>query len=428
MLRDLKELNFTVCEEKNGSHLGDFCEAGYFTPLNKNRQEINRFSLRKCKSYFLTIPNILISLKMCVRGSVKHNLKAYLAAVFALFSSFPLSAQMQTEAFKSAQLHTKSVHHPAVALTKTSSFDRFPKEWCALRELKTKIKKLQANKHKMGELLVNKIRKRAKTDPAILAKTTHDALKPENKKIASRYNPPFDYNRTGRNLNFFINASDVNTDIQNFILSELPHTISEAQNYLEAIIKQGTKVFISLHETNEDRERCHDFWKDSSTQQFKFSDGSKIVNSKTKVLLTGKKGVKNISQIVETKLLLTNGKTITHLHYDGWYDRTPVPDEHIFQALLNRVKELSPRKEIPIAINCRGGVGRTGVTAICYSLRSQIEEQLAKGKNLDDIEINIPETLYALRKQRSGLVQKTKQFTQVYAIIGGYYEQLKSQK
>ena len=359
---------------------------------------------------------------MCVCGGaiVKHISKAYLATLFALFSTFPLSA------FNSVPFQTKSTHPLDVSLVKTSFFDRFPNEWCTLREMKAKTKNLQANNYKKGDLLVNTIRKRVNADPTILAKSTQDARKPENKKIASRYNPPFDYNRTGRNLKFFINASDVHTDHQNFILSGLPRTHTEAQNYLEAIIKQGAKVFVSLHETGENSARCHDFWKDSRTGQFKFSDGSRIVSSKTKVLLQGKPGVKNISQIVETKLSLSNGKTITHLHYDGWYDKTPMPDEQIFQALLDRIKELSPNKKVPIAINCKAGVGRTGVTAICYLLRRQIDEQLASGKKLNDIKINIPETLYALRKQRSGLIQSSEQFAQVYSIMDGYYERLKS--
>lgn len=347
---------------------------------------------------------------------MNYSSKAYLAVVATLFSCVLLTAKMQATA------------QPCLpTLPKATSFDEFPKEWCALRDLKTKIKKLEADNNKEGELLSNAIRKRTKIDPAIKAKITRDAFKSENRKIASRFNPPFDYNRTGRKLKFYINASDVRTNKQHYILSGLPKTISEAQNYLEAILKQGARVFISLHETGESIDRVHDFWKDSNTQQFKFSDGSKIVYSKTRVLLKGKNGVRNPSQIVETTLSVSNGKTITHLHYDGWFDRTKMPDEDIFQVLLDRVHELSPNKKIPIAINCKGGVGRTGVTALCYLLRRQIDAQLSYGKKLGDIKVNIPEALYALRKQRSGLVQSTEQLIQVYSVIDGYYQRLKSE-
>ena len=102
-----------------------------------------------------------------------------------------------------------------------------------------------------------------------------------------------------------------------------------------------------------------------------------------------------------------------HLHYVGWKDRKAIPDERLYQKLLDRMKELSPIGNAPISINCRGGVGRTGTTAAAYALEYS-------GKKM----VNIPQTIFDLRKQRKGMVGQETQFSQVYSVLGRYFGQL----
>ena len=56
-LRDCKEINFTIPEEKNGSDLEDFSTAGVPpTPARENRQEMNRFFPRELQKLFSYSP------------------------------------------------------------------------------------------------------------------------------------------------------------------------------------------------------------------------------------------------------------------------------------------------------------------------------------------------------------------------------------
>src|SRR5207244_1443289 len=102
-------------------------------------------------------------------------------------------------------------------------------------------------------------------------------------------------------------------------------------------------------------------------------------------------------------------RTLTHLHYNAWRDGHPMPDEKLLHILHDRIQALNPSSKVPIAINCRAGVGRTGTIAVSHHLRQEIERQIAAGKNLDDIRVNIPATVYAFRKQRENVLRRASQ-------------------
>ena len=121
----------------------------------------------------------------------------------------------------------------------------------------------------------------------------------------------------------------------------------------------------------------------------RFYDRSTVIKTEEKLLASGTPGINRETSLFETTLTLSNGKVLTHLHYEGWCDGTPVPDVHLFQLMLDRMRELN-QNDAPIAINCKGGVGRSGFTLIAYALeRAELSRP-----------INLVEMIYALRKQR----------------------------
>ncbi|MDB6081836.1 MAG: hypothetical protein JWO53_1108 [Chlamydiia bacterium] len=314
-------------------------------------------------------------------------------------------------------------------VSKSSSLDQFPEEWCALGTLKARADELKACNFKKGKKIIAEIKRRVKIDPAIQGESTNDAKKAKHKAVASKDNPPFDKNRTGKNVQgaSFLNATDAHFNNQNFILSALPKTIDCARSYFDAAIQQGATVFVSLHERGEAKSRCNNFWGQDTLSKIVLHDTRTIAKAAQKVLIEGQKDAKSkgASKIVESILQVANGKTITHLHYDGWHDRHPMPDEQVFQLMLDRMEELNPNQETPLAINCKGGVGRTGTTAISYLLRKQVDAAVAAGINLEEIKVNIPELIYAFRKQRSGVLSQEAQLVQIYSVLGSYYERLK---
>ncbi len=119
-------------------------------------------------------------------------------------------------------------------------------------------------------------------------------------------------------------------------------------------------------------------------------------------------------------------RTLTHFHYDGWKDGQAAPSEELLQKLCDLIEEKQEGKKTPFEVNCKAGIGRTGTLVLCHYLRQKIMEELGKGVELDKIRLNIPEALYAFRKQRPGIIGAPDQLAQVYSITASFVERLKN--
>ncbi|HXF28838.1 MAG TPA: protein-tyrosine phosphatase family protein, partial [Chlamydiales bacterium] len=314
----------------------------------------------------------------------------------------------------------------------TEKFNEFPGQECRLSELRKRADELAAENYKQAEALCKEIKRRDKNDPAHYRQTSKVA-----QKFPASSNPPFDKNYLGKGIAkdgeppFFFDASHLQNPVQSAILSALPHTAKTAGKYFEAAICAGTKVFVSLHEIGEIKERCEEFWRNSALSQFTFRDGTTIVNTtdaNPEVVMTGNSGSKIPLLVAVSRLAVSNGSTVFHIHCSGWPDSKPLPDEAVMHSLFDHIEKLSPESNIPIAINCKGGVGRTGTTYLCYYLRKLIQARLRAGEKLDDITINIPQSWYEMRGERSGLISHGEQIAQVYSVTAAYYESLKAQQ
>lgn len=131
--------------------------------------------------------------------------------------------------------------------------------------------------------------------------------------------------------------------------------------------------------------------------------------------------------ITEGKILFTNvdGREheITHLHYNGWIDQTPVPDEDLLILLLDRMEELSAGKKFQL--NCRHSRSRSATTMLCHLMRQEIRLALSRGNSLNNISINIPETIFKVRKQRLEFLRRPAQLVNVYSVTNKHYQRLK---
>lgn len=236
----------------------------------------------------------------------------------------------------------------------------------------------------------------------------------------------YDAFRTGAKEGHNVNASDIATPLHNFIIAGLPRTILEAQSYLQAAIKQGCTLFISAHETHEgqNKRKISKFWEDEALSRMTFENGVTIIRTSVKTLATGDKGDRSTApELIESSLLLSDGKRITHIHYTEWKDRTPCPDETLLMALHDRMAHLVLDAKSPIAINCHGGVGRSATIAASYFLRKHIDKELEAGKPLDEIALNIPQTITEFRQFRKHVVANPYHVASLYASAGRYHMQ-----
>ena len=301
-------------------------------------------------------------------------------------------------------------------------FAAFPAEKCRLLDLRAKGEYLRANGYEKARQLIDDINLRDKEDPAHYGQTCKVAMQFQNSAPQ-----PFDKNYLGKGNDLFYNASYAQFPEQSLILSTLPITINDVGNYFEAALSHKTKVFVSLHEPDELPRgvRQLEFWKNETLSQVVLRSGGTIRNVGDPILLYhGKQGRKRPSMLVESKVELSDGRKVVHLHYDGWKDGSEMPDEDLVQKLIDRMQLLSPERKIPVAINCKGGVGRTGTMALCYLIQRIIQTRLEQGVALEQITINIPELLYALRGERAGLISHPEQFVQAYSVTANFVERL----
>lgn len=303
-------------------------------------------------------------------------------------------------------------------------FDQFPAESCKLSELEYRAKELRANGYRKARALIDEIDRRNDNDPKIQSLSVNDAKK--HKKIAGRYHPPYDNNRSGRELGLFINASDVHTKRQHYILASCPRTIKQARDLFEVVRAQKAAVFISALRSKEARHSyCNNFWRGKNLKKIHLRDNATINTSSVEVRdLRPKACGALIPRIIERTLQYSSGHTLHHLHYEGWKDKRAMPSKRLLTSLLDRIYELSPDPQVPVGINCRGGTGRSGTIAVSLYLRREVDAQLAAGKKINEIKVNIPEIIYSFRKHRKSIIGTPAQLAQIYSVLAEYYQRL----
>jgi len=313
-------------------------------------------------------------------------------------------------------------------------FHDFPLEWCTLAELKTKLKDPDAL-----DALFMKLTLREKVLDQRLINTPREAAKA--KKELCPYSYPYDFNRAGKDIKgLFINASFAEIGgRQSYLLGTCPKTIEDAQNTFDVILKEGVRVLISLHQSKEIGP-TGDFWAEKVLSKLTLRDGWKIHNLEKDSSLDGtkafakklneeKKNPSDDPQIIERHLLAERQgekREIVHLHYKDWHDCLAAPIPLLMNTLLDRKDEISPSKEIPIWINCKAGIGRTGAIALLDLSRREVKEQLKAGTKLEEVSINIPALLYRLRQERASALSNPKSFLHVYQCMVDFMESLQS--
>lgn len=301
-------------------------------------------------------------------------------------------------------------------------YDKFPEEWCSFEELSERADILQQDYAKAMNI-IDQIDERVKRDPAITSLSQNEYQIPG---CLDRTYFPYDLYRAGRDIpGASIYGSDIHTDLQYFLLFGCPYTLQEASDLFDIILHQGIRVIVSLHQHDEPAGKMNDFFEDQRLISCKLRDGWLIRKISEKILDEDPLFQEGtcMPRIVESILLASKGVEqirLRHFHYDGWQDGHPAPSESFLDELYRNIEPLLSPKT-PIAINCIGGVGRSGTFALGLYNRRYID-QCMKGL---ERKINIPENLYReFRRRRAGVIRDPRQLAQVYSITAKYYQQV----
>ncbi|MBS0654431.1 MAG: hypothetical protein JSR46_01520 [Verrucomicrobia bacterium] len=289
-------------------------------------------------------------------------------------------------------------------LSKHASYGHFPEATCKLSELKKYAHRLM-----FLEKLFKKCKREAETRDHHLVKKIASG---RAKKV--KHHPTYAYldNRVGN-----LNASHVKIGKEvDFLLAGSPFKSKKAirDHLYHALIATDCTLWFTLNE-------CHDrpkFWDKHCLKKIKLPKHWKITNVKEKTV--AKRGH---SKLIKSTLWATNGieaKKIIHYHYANWPDHKPAPSEKLLLKCAKIAAKHMETTKTAVGINCKAGVGRTGILANLIYGMQYIKKKMDRGKSPKKISINPAELNYDLRRGRKGMVSHPAQFAQVWKALSHY--------
>lgn len=229
-------------------------------------------------------------------------------------------------------------------------------------------------------------------------------------------------------LTEYLDAQDVVMgEGRNYLLFSCPLNVHKAGLLFDAALQAGVSLFVSLLESCEATDMFNNYWQPDQLAQIVTPGGWQFMQYGSQAVATGNEIIQGMEppQIIETVILAKNvngeERVLRHLHYEHWVDQTRVPNMPLFQLFLDCIDHLQSQTTAPFAINCYGGVGRTGVTALSHYLRREVDSLLERGCDPYNTQINIPRLVFEFKKQRSvHFLNYPGQIADVYCILEQY--------
>lgn len=227
---------------------------------------------------------------------------------------------------------------------------------------------------------------------------------------------PFDITRTCRELNdFYINANDVSTPVQDYIVTQGPLN-STIPDFWKTVLHSNVELIVTLVMAQEEgRDKCADYWEVS---QLPIQvDSWRINHTNTKVVSTCPTITSH--RIIVREFLAKNGseeRTIKQIHYENWPDNK-IPDVDLFVDLLDTVDQNIRTHTSPIVVHCSAGIGRSGTFVAAHSLRKEYRQTMLQRKKKSPVRLNIAKAVFLLRCQRIHLVGTAKQYQVIFQAL-----------
>lgn len=214
----------------------------------------------------------------------------------------------------------------------------------------------------------------------------------------------------------YINANYVRgprNESKYYIATQAPLDDTVA-DFWRMIWEQETRVVVMLTDFVEKGiDKCADYLPPSETLDCHRLYGDFQVTLKSRDMRE-----KYVVSNVQLKNLENNlVREIAHMWFTGW-PASGVPNEE--SAFISYILDIRrTRKKLrakgPIVVHCSPGTGRSGTFLACDLVMRQFEDQRA---------VDIPRTVYSIRRDRAGAVQTKEQYAFIYRVINLYASKL----
>lgn len=218
----------------------------------------------------------------------------------------------------------------------------------------------------------------------------------------------------GEPLSDYINANYVKgpKGAEKFYIACQAPLQSTVNDFWRMIWEQQSKIILMLTDLHENGvEKCYDYLPPSEVLDCHRLFGDYQVTLKKREVRE-----KYIISLLQLKNLETNlWREVTHMWYMSW-PHQGVPDEGTsIIAFLIEARSYMRSTSGPHVVHCSPGTGRTGtVLAIDLCIRDFEANRL----------VDIPKTVYALRRDRAGSVQTKDQYAFIYQVLNIYAAKL----
>nr|XP_045593197.1 uncharacterized protein LOC123754903 isoform X5 [Procambarus clarkii] len=216
----------------------------------------------------------------------------------------------------------------------------------------------------------------------------------------------------------YINANYVRgarNESKYYIATQAPLDDTVA-DFWRMIWEQETKVVVMLTDFVEKGiDKCADYLPPSETLDCHRLYGDFQVTLKSRDMRE-----KFVVSNVQLKNLENNlVREVAHMWFTGWPASGVPNEETAFISFILDVRRTRKklRAKGPIVIHCSPGTGRTGTLLACDIVMRQFEDQRS---------VDVPRTVYSIRRDRAGAVQTKEQYAFIYRVINFYASKLTS--
>lgn len=267
-------------------------------------------------------------------------------------------------------------------------------------------------------------------DSGPLTQPTNQLIHHDNKNIAQRHSSknrypnilPYDDHiwkpqHAALPEDFFLNASPFDEGDRLYVSTQGPLE-GTIRDFLSAVVLSGCRIVLTLANIIEnDRVKTEPWW-DMCKLPMPLYGGYSIQYIDEEEYSHPEAIDRQILIIRRFKVRDSENndvREIFQIQHFNWKDHG-APDRQLFRETQERVDKLNPGKT-PIVCHCSAGCGRAGTWIAADKIWRKIQSQLALGKKLHEIDIDIEAEIIQMRKIRAQMVQSVAQLKAIYEIL-----------
>ena len=131
----------------------------------------------------------------------------------------------------------------------------------------------------------------------------------------------------------------------------------------------------------------------------------------------------NIHPLTGQQTIELDGREMNYYATDHWNDHEGFETSRLI-SLVTYIMSHQTKDKI-IGVHCRAGVGRTGTFIAAYALIQELDEQIAQGISIDNLQISIDRVVWELSLQRPFMIARFPQYKALHQLVSSYTAALK---